>query len=238
MNRMETYMTMKTLCSNFLGVALLALSPIAGATTPPQSVAGFFTQVVLDVRHKAVEKDWAPAKRGGALGFGDIVRTGASSFAIIKFTDKSIVKVRESSELTLTSETALSKNVELQKGVIGFNVQKQQKNSEFRFTSPTSVASIRGTGGRFATRELSDTLIVVEGNVLLTNSLSNQSVEVGAGFTGISNADGTIQVRPSTSGERALGQAAATPGDEQNQLELEMRDSQGNKKKLKIQYKE
>jgi hypothetical protein len=219
-------------------VVLQVVGHFTSTSAPTQSVAGFFTQVVLDVKHKAVEKDWFPAKRGGALGFGDMVRTGESSFAIIKFTDKSIVKVRERSELTLTSTTSLTKSVELQKGVIGFNIQKQEKNTEFRFTSPTSVASIRGTGGRFAASQRSDTLIVVEGNVLLTNSLSDQSVEVGAGFTGISNADGSIQVRPSTPGERALGEAASTPGDEQNELELDLRDSQGNKKKLKIRYDE
>jgi len=237
MNRMETNMKTFRTIALVLGVAL-AYSPFAAAASPSQSVAGFFTQVVLDVKHKAVEKDWALAKRGGALGFGDMVRTGESSFAIIKFTDKSIVKVREKSELTLTSEMSVSKNVELQKGVIGFNIQKQEKNSEFRFTSPTSVASIRGTGGRFAAREFSDTLIVVEGNVLLTNFFTSQSVEVSSGFTGISNADGSIQVRPSTTAERALGEAAAAPGEEQNQLEFDLRDSQGNKKKLKIQYKE
>ena len=72
----------------------------------------------------------------------------------------------------------------------------------------------------------------------LTNSLSGQSVDVPGGFTGLSFADGTIQVRPSNPGERALGEEGARASEQGNKLEFDLRDNQGNRKKLKIDFKE
>ena len=158
----------------------------------------------------------------------------------MKFKDNSLVRVRELSVLTVTGETrstSFSKSVNVEKGVVGFNIHKQKSDEEFRFTSPTSVASIRGTGGQFTAREMSDTLVVVEGTVHLTNKVSSQSVEVLAGFTGISNPDGTIETRPSTIEERQTATQASRTSEQENKLELEFRDGKGTRKQLKIDYK-
>jgi hypothetical protein len=151
------------------------------------------------------------------------------------------VRVRELSELTVTAElkgTAFSKSVNLEQGVVGFNVQKQRTDEEFRFTSPTSVASIRGTGGRLSSIDSTDTLTVIDGTVRLTNSVSSLYADVGAGFTGISNPDGTVRVRPSTLQERRAAESASRPADQDNMLEFDLRDAQGNKKQLRIEFKD
>jgi len=223
-------------------VAGIPPATAAPSAYPPANASiALVSKVVLDVKRKELEKDWEIAKRGETLSSGDRVRTGEKSIAIIKFKDNSLVRVRERSELTVTGETrgsSFSKNVNIEGGVVGFNIRKQKKDEEFRFTSPTSVASIRGTGGLFRAHESADTLTVVEGSVLLTNNISTNSVLVRAGFTGISNPDGTIQTRPATNEELAAAQNASSLSEQDNKLEIELRDNQGDRKELKIDFQE
>lgn len=225
---------------HILILCLLFSLPSGLHALPPNASVAIVSKVILDVQHKEMNRDWEKAQRGETLASGDRVKTGEKSIAIVKFKDNSLVRVRERSELTVIGEnknSSFSKSVNVEKGVVGFNIQKQKADEEFRFTSPTSVASIRGTGGQFVANQISDTLVVVEGAVHFTNKVSSQSVDVLAGFTGISNPDGSIETRPSTAEERqAATQASSTTGRE-NTLELEFRDGQGTKKQLKIEYK-
>lgn len=221
-------------------VSLLAILFVAAAP-PPEGSVGLFSKVILDVARKAGEKDWEGAKRGETLSSGDRVRTGDKSLAIIKFKDGSLVSVRERSELTVTGSTnagAFSKSVDIQNGVVGFSIQKQKPAEEFRFTSPTSVASIRGTGGVLTISPLGDTLTVTDGTVSFTNRTSGRSIDVHAGFTGLSTVGGNLETHPSTSGEKRSAEDALKSGDTQQKLEFELRDNQGKSKKLRIDYKE
>lgn len=223
----------------FSMIVLLTLAPVVAFSQQRPSV-GLVSKVVLDVTRKNLESDWQKAVRGETLASGDRVKTGDRSLALIKFKDNSLVRVRERSELTVTGEVngrAFSKDVKLEKGVVGFSIQKQQLNEEFRFSSPTSVASIRGTAGSFARQSTVDTLIVTEGSILLTNTVSSRSVTVEAGFTGISADDGSITTRPSTPGERQSALEASRAGEQDNRLEFELRDGQGDRKQLRIEYR-
>ncbi len=224
----------------FLAAALFL--PAHGTAAAPSGViAAFFAKIIPVVDYKSGPGDWVAAKKGGVLSAGDQVRTGEGALAIIKFNDKSIVKVREKSELLITGEVdenTVLKEIGMQKGVIGFIIGKQNSNEEFRFTSPTSVAAIRGTGGAFIVGTSSDTLVVTEGLIRFTNTISNESGDVAAGFTGISKSDGTLEVRASTQAETAAAQAMVNAGESENSIEFELQDGQGNKKKLKIDYRE
>ena len=158
-------------------------------------------KVVLDVVRKEASGDWQIARRGETLSSGDRVKTGEKSVTVIKFKDHSLVRVHERSLLTINETTkgsVVSRSVNLETGGVGFKMEKQGSDEEFRFTSPISVASIRGTEGQFISGHDSDTLTVIEGVVLLTNSRSFESVEVRAGNTGIANPDGTLFVRMAT----------------------------------------
>jgi len=222
--------------SSLIWVLILAAGT---ALSQQRSPVGLVSKVVLDVTRKLPDSDWEKAIRGEPLASGDRVKTGERSLAVIKFKDNSLVRVRERSELAVTGDLngrAFSKDVKIDKGVVGFTIQKQQPNEEFRFTSPTSVASIRGTGGSFS-RQTDDTLVVTDGSILFTNLISNQSVMVEAGFTGISSSDGTIVTRPSTPGERQSALDASRVGEQDNRLEFELRDRQGGRKQLRIEYR-
>jgi hypothetical protein len=211
----------------------------AGAAPPPGGIpVALVSKVILEVGRKEAGKSWEKAARGQTLASGDMVRTGQGALAIIKFKDNSLVRLRERTELTITgkqSGTTLSKSVEIQTGVVGFNVQKQRAGEEFRFTSPTSVASIRGTAGMLNSTTASDTLIVTEGLTALLNKISSRTVDVPAGSTGISKRDGTVQTRPSTADERRAA-LDALRDDLNKRLELELRDPQGKTNRLKIEY--
>ena len=224
----------------YIALSCLLNVSILCATPPPGPSVAVVSKVILDVRHKEIDKDWELAHRGETLASGDRVKTGDKSVAVVKFKDNSLVRIRERSELTVTGESrnnAFSKSVNVEKGVIGFSIHKQNADEEFRFTSPTSVASIRGTGGQFSAQTQSDTLVVIEGAVQLQNRFSSESVEVPAGFTGISNANGSITTRPSTPEERQAAVQASRTSEQDNRLDIEFRDGQRTRKHLRIDYK-
>lgn len=221
---------------------LLALTAFSflGSTPPPGEIIALISKVILDVTRQEVGKEWQAAKRGETLLSGERVRTGEKSIAVIKFKDNSMLRVRERTEVILTGSqqgTSFSKSTELQRGVIGFNIKKQRTGEEFRFSSPISVASIRGTSGLFNTQDSLDKLIVLEGLVHFTNTKSSESADVAGGFTGISTSDGKLQVRPSTPEEKLAAQLASRLGDQDSKLDIDLNDGKGNKKQIEIKFK-
>jgi hypothetical protein len=233
---------MKSSFVRFICVLLPAVMTASTAAAPRSGdqTVGLLSKVILNVSHKAGTNDWSSATRGQTLNSGDMLRTGLRSLAIIKFKDNSMVRVRELSEVTLTTtllNRARSKSVEVGSGGVGFSVTRQQTAEEFRFSSPTSVASIRGTAGLFATGG-ADTLVVIEGEVIFENKVSAKTVLVKAGFTGISSPDGSIITRSSNRGEQQEAETASRPGDQPRQLKMQLRNSRGEVKELILDFKD
>lgn len=235
-----TTRTGKNICT----VALILLAFVFAQTASAKQAGvtvGLVTKYVLTVEKKSSAEEWKQVGAGEPLASGDQVKTGEKSLAIVKFKDNSFLRVREKTVLTVNGEIsgkAFSKNVVLEGGSFGFNVKKQQ-NEKFVFRSPTSVASIRGTKGKMSHGTGGDTLWVYEGLVNWLSTLTNESVDVGEGFVAITNPDGTITLRKMTDEE--LAEARETTDESLQQLEhelkIELKDSQGKTKDLKIQYK-
>jgi hypothetical protein len=211
--------------------------------TPEQGI-GLLSKVVVDVTRKPANQEWTAAARGQALDSGDMIKTGEKSLAVVKFKDNSLLRIRELSLVTLTgtsSAGAFSKQVQMGGGAIGFSVQKQRPNEEFRFTTPTSVASIRGTMGLFATTDTLDLLLVTEGVVRLMNTRTNESVDVGAGQAGESTSSGRLSQRPLTDAElqsfRELF-GSTGQGEGTRQLKLQLRNERGELRELIIEIAE
>ncbi|MFA3782961.1 FecR domain-containing protein [Melioribacteraceae bacterium 4301-Me] len=156
-------------------------------------------KIVKDVTYRtAVNKeDWELAKIGQPLFDGGEVKTGVKSLALILFTDGSgLLRVRESSILHIygkTEDKLLRKNTFLEKGLIGFDVTKQ-KDDEFKFTTPTIVASIRGTAGFISyDNEDSTTIIYLDhGMVNFQHILSGKSGTISSGVSAKIFSDGNI----------------------------------------------
>ena len=108
-------------------------------------------KIIKDVQYKTSEEtDWEIAKTGKPLDDGGEVKTGNRSLALVLFTDGSgLLRVKENSILHIygkAEDRKLNKNTFIQSGTVGFEVNKQE-DEEFKFTTPTMVASIRGTDG-------------------------------------------------------------------------------------------
>ncbi len=199
-------------------------------------------KIIRDVDHKNSKIDWSKTKKGDVLYSGDDLRTGEKSIAIVKFKDNSMLRVREQSELKVIGEMkdgAFAKTVNVTRGEFTFDIQKQQENEKFIFSSPTSVAAIRGTEGTFSAGNTGDSLTVLDGSITFVNSVSNTSVNVDSGQTGISNPNGIITVHNSTPEEHnsAKNQLNAAQGTgQEKQLDIELKDRDNNKKKVRIKY--
>ncbi len=221
-----------------LAICLIFVGTIVGFRPMPTPTLALIMKVIPDVTKKTGTSDWNAAEKSDQLAAGDQVRTGKSALAVLKFLDKSIVRMREQSQVTIGSDAAgqLTKVVQLGGGAVGFDIKKQT-NERFRFTSPTSVASIRGTKGKWSGGLGNDTLVVSEGLVNLKNNPSNKDIDVPAGYIGFSGQDGSLSSRAATAQELSDATNAATGGSP-SELKLEMRDSKGNKKELKIKFKQ
>lgn len=231
---------MKTI-NIFLALVIFASTVTFGiqSGTSPLAVV---TKVINTVDKKVPESDWKKITKGDPLKKQELVRTGLKSVAIIKFTDKSIVRLLENSELEILGGKQPKQtlnDMKLQKGAIGFNITKKQ-NEQYTFSSPTSVASIRGTKGKFHSQDELDILIVTEGIVNLKNLISGKDTDVGSNQIGFSHPDGKLEVRDATPDEIAGCEESLKAGDvrKKNEMQLELRDSDGNKRNLKIDYTE
>jgi hypothetical protein len=201
---------------------------------------------------------WKKATPAMPLFPENVVRTGANSFAIIKFLESSILRVQEQSEVVISGTKSegkeFSKDVHVRTGTVGFNVKKRP-NEKFEFSTPTSVASIRGTEGVLVSnRDSSDILVLESGVVVLTNLVSNRIVTVNKGETGLSFPNGQISVRMSQPSDirmmrrvQQLGSADSTgtgavpegqhgPQGQTDEVRIKLNDPQGNQKTMIIKY--
>ncbi len=220
---------------------LCAVAVTAMMLYPPdaQPIAIIMKIIKDDVHRRTPGSDWQKAKRGDRLASKDNLKTGPNAFAVVKFNDNTLLKVRPNSEITIAGEIAgnvFSKSVELSRGGTDFDVNKQEKE-KFEFTTPTSVASIRGSKGRFTTdKDSADYLFMTHGLAVLLNLLSQKSTEVGTGQVGISYRDGRIEIRIITREEQSdlqdTGQILEGGGSQD--FEMDFKDNQGQNHKLKI----
>ena len=86
-------------------------------------------------------------KRGFRLKDGDKIVTGDKSYAAFRFIDdRSLVRVRANSSCTIQGkeeDNSILKNIFLEIGTIFARITKQK--GRFQVTTPTSVASVKGT---------------------------------------------------------------------------------------------
>lgn len=195
-----------------------------GASTP-SSVALFWI-IKNKVERKQADQGWKSAKKGEIIYGGDQVRTQKKSFALIKFSDNSALRLGPSSEVQIYGED-LPNSANVTSGDVGFTMQKREKNP-FRFTTPTSVASIRGTQGLLVVQlSGTDFLTILEGLVQFVNKRSNDTVNVGAGQTGVSLPNGQISIHRSTQEDlNRLAQLNQQFGGK-HELKMQFRDSNG-----------
>lgn len=222
---------------------LLALSlagPLA-AQPPSTEVQAIVLKVVRDVARRAPGAEWARAAVLDSLLPGHEVQTAAASLAMIEFADATKLVLRERSLMHMQGQVEagriIDRSVELTRGSIAFSVEKQEKES-FRFASPMAVASVRGTRGAFVSADTLSLFILAAGRALLTNPVSGDSAMVSQGQTGISRADGSVTVRPSTPEEERMAADQSGQGRPPRRLQIPGVDASGNRRTLILEWEE
>ncbi|KAA3614903.1 MAG: hypothetical protein D8M58_10635 [Calditrichaeota bacterium] len=175
------------------------------------------------------------AKRGTRLTDGDKITTGKKGRMALKFIDdNSLVRVRPNSTLTINTKkekSSVTKNIFVEVGSIFSRITKQK--SSFRVTTPTSVASVKGTA--FWTLQKfkgGTTYFGEEGVVELTNDAGSALLK--AGETGsVTSKNSKPVVRKTKAGEKPSDGDDDVPDD----FEFEFEDESGNKKVLKFKAK-
>jgi len=161
-------------------------------------------KIIKDVTYKKVGvTDWEDAKTGLPLKDGEEVRTGSKSLALILFSDGSgLLRVRENAILHIYGAKDgknLNKNTLIEKGLIGFDV-KRQADEEFKFTTPTAVASIRGTAGFLDVDDKNTTTLSLESGTVefVSTKGEKKSGTVTGGNTAKIDSEGNININPTS----------------------------------------
>jgi hypothetical protein len=198
--------------------------------TPVADVA-IVIKTVKDVQAKIGNMPFKPAQRGQNLSSGDAVKTGEKSFSILRFVDGSVIRVQENSEIKVRGEKSdgkMEKTVDINFGKLGFNV-KQKPGEQFRFTSPTSVASIKGTIGAYISDSDGSSLTIVEGMGEL-ETRDGKKYTVGAGETAFVNANGESGKRKASQNELNSASTSTKTGP----FKVRFLDANGNERILEI----
>ncbi|NIW78164.1 MAG: hypothetical protein GWN16_01315, partial [Calditrichae bacterium] len=199
--------------------------------------------VVLKVRGEvtvteANSTEGKDVKKGYILQDGDKLETGPLSFCAIKFLDdKSLLRIKEKSTCVIEGkreQNAIEKNIFVEIG--SFFTSLFKPKGKFKVTTPTSVASVKGT--QFWILQLGQTgetrYICIEGIIEVENSAGKVLVKEGQTATVASR---------SRMPEVGLTKPGEIPSDEENQssartLDVEFTDPNGQNKILRIQIKE
>jgi len=147
-------------------------------------------KIIKEVSYKTDASDWEAAKTGIPLKSGEQIKTGFKSLALVLFTDGTgLLRVRENSIMYIYGDREgkkINKNTFIEKGLIGFDINKQDAE-EFKFTTPTAVAAIRGTAGYVEVGSDSSTTIVCDHGKIEVQSLIGEKkkavVEGGAALS-------------------------------------------------------
>lgn len=224
-------------------IGVLILSMLLAFNRMEEQV-GIVTKVSNSVSIKGDNGDWKAAKRADKILSGDKIKTDTKSTAVIKFLDGSILRVKGNTELVLYSDragTKIDKKVQVDVGDIGFNVRKQ-KDENFSFSSPASVATIRGTEGGFGSSELRDYLMLLNGLAVFTNSVTNETIDLSANqIAELNRKTGKVESRNLTGNEKDefnKDNDDAEKDSTTKKLKLDFKMPDGSLKSLELEYQE
>jgi hypothetical protein len=175
--------------------------------------------------------DTEPAKAGMFLYSGDMIKTGDKSYTDIIFQDDGS-RLKLDPETTLTLEATrtqkrLSKKVRLGAGKMFAKVSKR-RGTEFQVTTPTSVASVKGTDFSMEEKTWPETHLWVLSDVVeFTNGI--QTIFVTAGQHAVAT--------PKTIDVGTIGDAGCELVDSgSHKMKFQFEDEAGNVKDLVIEF--
>ena len=189
--------------------------------------------------HYAGENNKQTLKPGSPLSSRDKIVTGKNGFALIMYLDdKTTLKILKNSTLEILgdrSDKTINKSIDIKYGKVAANV-KPQNGKDFTISTPTSVASVKGT--EFAVSSdpsKGDSFTLLEGLIEVTNSITGQSTDVQEGETAVSSPDGSLDVSQTTEEDLNEFEDANIEMPAQ-ELKFEIEDEDGNTKEIIIKF--
>jgi hypothetical protein len=215
-------------------IVLAFLMAFAVASMAAETIA-----IVLKVKGKVTVQRGDKAsslqpKRGLRLQHGDELVTGPKSYAAIRFSDDaSLVRIRSNSTCRIQGKkekNEIIKNVYLEAGTIFARVTQQK--GKFEISTPTSVASVKGTEWIAEQRLTGGTFYYgLEGVVEITNE----------GGTALLHKDETGYVASSSTAPTVQKTKSGTVpkfdefGEDSDLFEFEFENDEGQKKILQFE---
>jgi len=129
--------------------------------------------------HTSADQDWQPAALNMIVYQGGEVWAKEASTALLGL-DGENIRVAPNTIFSMLQPDENSLQLELQEGQIWLNVEGLEAGETFEVTTPTAVASVRGT--RFSVRVEDDGASVFtswEGSVVISNTLGMVTINAG-----------------------------------------------------------
>ena len=176
--------------------------------------------------------------KGTPLFNNDVITTKEDGFAIFLYVDdQSQVKIQKNTELVIRGAIEpgnIVKQINVANGTVKANVKKQ-KGSDFTVVSPTSVAAVKGTEfWGVIDQSNGDKFCGLSGSVAITNSITNQTVNLVANTTAISLRDGSIGVEPTQDGDVPADQDPDGDAGGETEIRIPYQNDAGEQKELII----
>jgi ferric-dicitrate binding protein FerR (iron transport regulator) len=210
-----------------------------------RDIQAVVVKVVRDVQKKAATTGWQKAVPADRLRSGYQLRTDDKSLAMVMFPDQSKLIIRAKSIVEIKGQKQdkqiVDRSVHVERGRLAFEVKKQERE-QFRFSSPISVASIRGTKGGVdhTPIDTTSTFVCTQG------AFDVDGLPLLAGQTYQKRGSGQGRVRNSTGNDNNIADQTEDVTDEEgdggqpgqpdkNRLELIGRDASGKEIKVRIE---
>ena len=180
-----------------------------------------------------------PLKPGTPLSDQDKVKTGDNGFvALMYIDDKTVVKILGNSNLDILGERSgamINKSINIEYGKVTAAVIKQE-GKQFRVSTPTSVASVKGTSLAInSDPSTGDSFTLIEGFIEVTNIVTGESTDVKEGETAISTNEGSLEVNETTE-QDLLGFDDANIQISTQEIRFEIEDENGETKEIIIKF--
>lgn len=181
-------------------------------------------------------------KNGELLKNNDELRTGGESFAAYKYIDgSSTIKVFSNSLVRITANRSgktLSKKVVVDKGSVFTSVKP--KTGAFMVQTPTTVASVKGTGFLTKLTDKGESMfIVTDGEVEIKIMNQDEVKSVPAGKTAVIDEAGNYEIRESTPEDTSAIEEAEIESTQKNEpklIRIPVVDEAGKTKYIEITY--
>lgn len=192
-------------------LAFLAASAMAQGASSVGKVRYILGEVTVQ---KKAGESWNPLRIGLKVKSNDLIRTLVESEAGIALSDGSLITIEENT--TIRFETAVNNQnesgttVDLRKGRVFFDIQKQKDGHKFEFRTGTATAAIRGTNG-FIESGTKGIIVSLESGKMLVTGRDGKALEVLGGETLVEEkGKGLQKFKTPSSGTKGLAKEIAS----------------------------